>query len=362
MIAFLLYAAFRWVIPLLLPFIIAFALAMLLRPLARLLCNKLHFNKRVTGVLLVALLYALVIGMLILVGVLGYNAVQSLASRFKDDIVPAISNVFNDVIVRLGEWSPQAVPFLNQFQDSLITLLGDKISSFSFTSLGSIVSSLPSLLLSVLFMIIATFFFAVDSERLARMLECRVSAERYEKLVQYKRHLGKTVGKFIKSYTIIFAVTFTELCIGLFICGVSRFWLVAALIALFDILPVVGSGTILVPWGVIELLRGDIGQGVGLLVLWLIMSVIRQIIEPHVVGRQVGLHPLLTLLAMYVGLRLFGGIGLIGLPLMLALFVSLEETGVITIFKKRDLPLKEQPKRRILFFTLKSKGTKNKQT
>ncbi|MDO4543231.1 MAG: sporulation integral membrane protein YtvI [Clostridia bacterium] len=345
-VALLVFVAFRYAIPALFPFIIAFALAALIKPLTRLLCNKLHLNNRIVGSLLTATLYILILALLVLICALGYNFIQSLASRFKDDIVPAISNIFNDVIARLGEWSPQAVPFLNQIQDSLITLVGDRISSFSINSLGSIVSSLPQFLIGVLFMIITTFYLATDNGRLGRIIESRMSAERYDKLIQYKRNLGKTVFKFIKSYSIIFVITFAELCLGLFICGVPRFWLIALLIALFDILPVVGSGTILAPWGLINLLRGDIAQGVGLFVLWIAMSVIRQIIEPHIVGKQVGLHPLLTLMSMYVGLILFGAIGLIGLPLCLALFVSLEESGVITLFKKRDLLPIEKPEKK----------------
>lgn len=346
LIAALIYIAFKWLMPLLLPFILAFAFSMLVRPLTRLLCDKLHLNKKVVGSLLVTLLFVILAALVMLAGFALYSAVQSLAGRFKDDIVPYIYNLFDDIINRLGEWSPQAIPFLSDLRESLLDLLGTKITDFSVASLGSIISAAPGLLIQVLFMIIGTYFIVIDSDTLAHSIECRMSEQRFERLRQYKSHLGKTIGKFLKSYSIIFVITFSELCIALFICGVPRFWFIALLIALFDILPIVGSGTVMIPWGIINLLRGDIGQGVGLLVSWLVILIVRQFVEPRIVGKRVGIHPLLTLMSMFVGLQLFGAFGLIGLPLLLALIVGLEDNGIITIFPKRELePTVKQEKR-----------------
>ena len=139
-----------------------------------------------------------------------------------------------------------------------------------------------------------------------------------------------TVIKYIRSYTLIMLITFAELFLGLVLIGVENSWLYALLIAVFDALPVVGTGVIMIPWAVIELLSGRVSRGVGIGLLWLAVTVVRNIIEPRIVGRQVGLHPLLTLVSMFVGTKLFGMLGLIVLPLGMSIAVS--------VIKERNQP------------------------
>ena len=136
----------------------------------------------------------------------------------------------------------------------------------------------------------------------------------------------------LRSYVLIMFITFVEQAVGLTILGVEYSLLIAMAIAVFDILPVVGSGTIMLPWAVISLVTGDTRRGVGLLVLYVIITVIRQIIEPRIVGEHVGLHPMLTLMCMFVGLRVFGGLGLLGLPILCAVLVGLEPCSPIGTF------------------------------
>ena len=105
------------------------------------------------------------------------------------------------------------------------------------------------------------------------------------------------------------------------------------------------------------LATGDYKRGIGLLVLYVIITVVRESIEPRIVGDHVGLHPLLTLMCMFVGLRVFGGLGLLGLPILCAVLVGLERDGVITLFPKRKIPLPEEAdrKKRLTFFRKKQK-------
>ena len=110
------------------------------------------------------------------------------------------------------------------------------------------------------------------------------------------------------------------------------FTLVALLIAIFDILPVLGTGGIMIPWAVLSLLGGEITRGLSLLALYLIVTVIRNIIEPKIVGKQIGLHPVLTLMSMFVGTTLFGVVGLFGLPILLSLLRYLNEQGTISLY------------------------------
>jgi ABC-type amino acid transport system permease subunit len=117
--------------------------------------------------------------------------------------------------------------------------------------------------------------------------------------------------------------------------------LIAVLIAIFDILPVVGSGLVIVPWVIICFIIGDIGAGVGLFVLWAVLCVVRQIIEPKIVGNSVGMHPFLTLFAMLAGNFIYGGIGILLLPVAIALCQSLNSAGVVHFYKTAEPEPKE---------------------
>ena len=109
--------------------------------------------------------------------------------------------------------------------------------------------------------------------------------------------------------------------------------LIALLISVFDILPVLGTGGIMIPWVVIDVILGNYSLALGLLVLYLIITVIRNIIEPKIVGKQIGLHPVITLASMFVGVQLLGVWGLFGFPIGLSLLRHLNDTGTVKIFR-----------------------------
>ena len=131
--------------------------------------------------------------------------------------------------------------------------------------------------------------------------------------------------KYLRSYSLIFLLTFGELFLGFSVIGIDGAVVFAALVALVDILPVLGAGAVLVPWAIIEFILGNTALGVSLAVLQVIIAIVRQIVEPRIVGRGIGLHPVVSLMSMYVGLRVFGILGMIGAPLF---FVIVKNTFV----------------------------------
>ena len=117
-------------------------------------------------------------------------------------------------------------------------------------------------------------------------------------------------------------ITFLELLAGLYILRIKYAPLLAALISVIDILPVLGTGTVLVPWAAAELLARDTAAGIGLLVLYAVITVIRNFAEPKIIGKEMGINPLFTLLAMFIGLKLFGFAGILLLPITLIVVVK----------------------------------------
>ena len=133
----------------------------------------------------------------------------------------------------------------------------------------------------------------------------------------------------IFSYALLSVICFVELMIGFKIFGIQDAVFIALLIAIFDVLPVVGSGGILVPWGLIQLAMGDPFVGIGLVILWIVIVVVRQVLEPKIVGSQVGLYPLVTVATLYIGLQLMGGLGLIVAPVYVLVCKKLREEKLV---------------------------------
>lgn len=133
-------------------------------------------------------------------------------------------------------------------------------------------------------------------------------------------HFTNTLLVVVRSYAIIMLLTFTELSLLFFLLGFKNGTIIAAVIAVFDIMPILGSGGIIIPWAVLSLVFGNIMQGIKLLVIYVVITVVRNYVEPKIVGAQLGIHPIITLVSMFIGLRLFGFLGLFGMPVAISFF------------------------------------------
>ena len=182
-------------------------------------------------------------------------------------------------------------------------------------------------------MIISTFFLAKDHDALAGFVLRQFPERGRALLLHIREYLVGTLLICIRSYALIMSITFLELSIGLTLIGVEHSIPTALCIALFDILPVLGTGGIMIPWTVISLLQGRYALGVGLAVVYLAVTVIRNILEPKIVGGQLGLHPVVTLAGMFIGAQLFGIIGLFGVPITLSLLCNLNQSGDLRLFR-----------------------------
>ena len=139
--------------------------------------------------------------------------------------------------------------------------------------------------------------------------------------------------KFVIAYGKLMTLTFIELTIGLSILGIENAMVVAFVIAVFDVLPVLGTGGIMIPWILISFLNSSPKLAIGLLILYLVVTIIRNIVEPKIVGNQIGLHPLLMLLCMYLGVKLFGFLGLFIMPFLILILQNLNQEGLIRLYR-----------------------------
>ena len=330
----------RYALPALFPFVVAYIVTVILLPLVRLINSKLKINKRILSVVLVILFYGtigvIVIWLLVEIASFATDKIKDLPSFFQLQVRPFLVNLFDEIQKMLYNFDPDIAIDFDTTANSLLSSLGSTVISISGTIVSKLTGfavSVPSFLLNIVIMIIATIFLLVDYDSIGAFIARQLSDKTNALIHNIKSHLGHVLKKYLLSYSVIMLITFAEIFLGLSIIGFKYSALIAVLISVFDILPVVGSGLIIVPWAIICFIIGDVGAGIGLFILWAVLCIVRQIIEPKIVGDSVGMHPFLTLFAMLAGNFIYGGIGIPLLPVTIALCQSLNSSGVISIYK-----------------------------
>ena len=222
-----------------------------------------------------------------------------------------------------------------------------------------IITYFPSTLLTSVITLVASCFTTIYYGKIRRFFLYQFSEEKQELMVKVKGILIENVLKMLGGYILILFITFLELFFGMLILKIPYAGIVALIIAVFDILPVVGTGTILIPWFFIDLALGRTGQAIGILIIYIIITVVRNVLEPKIIGKRIGLFPLVTLISMYVGLKLFGIYGMLIVPLTIVVLIQLQKTGVIHLW---ETPEKEEEKPKDdIFSSLKNRlMSKNK--
>ncbi len=337
------YILFKYVFALALPFLLGAGIGALASGIAgRLLKLTRASHRSVSVAVLLLLLCSLVGGLFLgvrrLVAELGRlaesigNGEGRLAELFGEvsKLLTSIGDRIADIFggdgggERVGE-------ILESLLGNILSALGSAIPGF----LTGIASALPEILLGLVVTVIAAFYFTLDGGKLKSGVRALLPASVGGMLGHIKKEAAIAAVGYLRSYSLILLITFAELFFGLSVLGVEYSFLIAALTAVIDILPVLGVGIVLIPWALFCLLTRDLFLGIGLIILYVIIVVVRQFIEPKIVGESLGLHPLITLAAFYLGYRLFGFAGIIIAPLLLigwrvlkAFSVSYEQTSV----------------------------------
>ena len=341
---FLLFMGFlKYLLKPLLPFIIAFAVSMMLQPLIRKLTQKFKTRKSLISVVLVLLTYllliCLVVGILIGLASALIRWASGLPEYFTNNIFPWIESNGNRLQDFIGKLNPKYENALQNITPDVVGSLSDFILGFSknvVTAASSVGTHLPSAFLTAVICIVATVFIAEDYDNVAGHM-FSIFPDRIQHAMLFGRSaFVSLMFNYAKSYSLIFLITFAEMTIGLLIIGYDYAVLSAFGVAVFDILPIVGSGMILVPWIIITFIQGLTGRAIGLTILWLIVVTARQVYEPRIVGKRVGMHPLVTLVSMWVGLKLAGGAGLFAFPIGLQVAKEMYNAGLI--FSRRENP------------------------
>ena len=192
--------------------------------------------------------------------------------------------------------------------------LVDSVSQWLLGLAAKILSWIPELALFLVTTVLSAFFFAAQKPSIHAFFQKHLPEDWRLRISTVCKRLKGALGGYVKAQLRLSLVTFGIVAIGLLFLRQKHAVLIAALTALVDALPVFGAGTILIPWGIVSFLSENTALGIGLLVLYALTAVSRAVLEPRFLGKQMGLSPLLTLLALYSGFRLFGVLGMIVVP------------------------------------------------
>ncbi|MEG1862189.1 MAG: sporulation integral membrane protein YtvI [Oscillospiraceae bacterium] len=322
------------------PFVIAFLVAFALKPVI----NRLHIitklRRSFTAIICVASFYLVTVLLLSLAGfqifMLVKNIFYILPQFYAVEVEPELIIFLERLQKAILNIDPGLEAVIDDFIFQFSENIGASVSKLSIgvlTKLSGVIAKAPGMLVKTMITIIASFFIAVDYYDITYFIARQLNLAQRQLLYEVEEYTKSALIKYAKSYSLIVAITFSELFVGLFLLGVKKAWLIALLIAIFDILPILGTGGVLIPWAIVSLFVGDTAFGIGVIMLYLIITVIRNTIEPKIIGKQVGLHPVVTLLAMFIGTKLFGMLGLFLLPVSIAILKQLNDAGKIKLFR-----------------------------
>lgn len=336
-----LYFVFVYVIHWIMPFLIGFLIALALRPITKFLNRFIRTRKgKGVAVFVVAGFYAsvaLILWLLITFLITQLTDLVNIMPNLYFNRIEPLLLEFNDwVVANTKTVSPEAANTISQIITNGISYISDIIKNTSITVVTivtKLISNFPLYLISIIFTIVLSVFISVEYDNLTSFIKRQLPEKFNSTFEEARIFLTGTVWKMIKSYIIIMFITFTEVMIGLSLLKIKYALPIAAIIAILDIMPVLGTGGILIPWAIVELILKNYTLGFGLLLLYLFVTVVRNVIEPRIVGYQIGLHPIITITVMYAGLRLFGFFGLLVAPIVAILVKYLNDTGKIHFYK-----------------------------
>lgn len=331
-----LWLGFRYALGVAAPFILAWLLSRLVKPLVSALTSRTRIPRGAWAAGLVILTVGGFVGLAVSGVRRGIRELASLAEELAadtDGLVAAIEGV----LTRARSLSSR-LPFLRHFEntpgyEAFCARLDGLVEEGTGRLVSSITARLPDAAMTVagwvpeafIFItvtLLACYYFSADDGRIGRAVRAFIlrltPASLRDRMPPWGRRLRRLGRQYLRACFLLGLLTFLQMFIGLALLRVPYAFILAFLIALVDFLPLLGTGIILIPWAVVSLLLGEIKLGIGLLVLYAVSSVIRQILEPKLIGEGLGLHPLLSLAAMYAGLRLFGVWGMILAPLVTA--------------------------------------------
>jgi sporulation integral membrane protein YtvI len=320
-----------------LPFLIALILAILLEPLVRSLVQVAKMN-RVSAVIIVFLLFTfLLLSIMYLIGVKVAVEVIDLSRSFPKYIEMISFNVENFIerqqLFYESLPAEQAEQIQRSIEQGIQTGLQslNKLLGFTATLFVNLAQFIPMFLIFLIVFFLALFLFSYHLPSLRNDFLGMFDTKSRDKVASVLDNLKKALVGFIFAQVFISLLTYIVTLVGLMVLGAPYPLAIALLIIVVDILPILGTGAVIIPWSGYQLFMGNYYLGIGLVVLWIFITIFRRIIEPKILGHSIGISALSALISMYVGFILIGVTGLFMGPVMIIIYKAMKKVGLIDI-------------------------------
>lgn len=331
--------AAEFILPWTAPFILAYSLAALMEPLVRFLLRR-GLHRRTAAAIMTVGILALIFWAAGALTVKCAAAITDFARR-GPELMAELDRRLDALLLIAAEYmsaAPEGVSaYLSQSLDALMRELYSVpavLSQRLLDVLARIAQSGPDTLLFTVTAALGTYLISSAYPRTNAFISAQLPEELRRRLDGLGTDLRSSLGGYLRSQLILMAITFSELLAAFFALRIENFVGAAAVTALVDALPVFGTGTVLLPWAVYELLLGDSGRAVLLAALWGGVNLVRSCVQAKLLGDQIGLAPLPSLLAIYVGWRIWHVWGMLLFPILLATLAQLNEKGIIKLWKE----------------------------
>lgn len=327
------YVSITYLFPFFAPFIIAIIVSYINEPVIRLL-QKFKISRKISAVLSILITMSL-LGTAITLGIIKIYDELTILRNNLDTYSSNISTQINDLAYKITSFY-NALP--SEVTDAIsknLLSLSNKLTSIITTIIQYTIntaSSIPKLTVFFIVTILATYFISSDKKQISLFLYKQMPTSWRNKIRHLKKDTIKALFGYFKAILILMGFTFIEVSVGLFILNIKYAFIIALIVAISEAIPIVGTGIVMIPWILWNVFIGNMPLALGLTILYILGVLIRQIMEPKIIGSQIGLHPLVTLLSMYVGLKFYGVLGMFVGPISLIILKNLQHAGIMKLW------------------------------
>ncbi len=321
------------------PFLIAFIISLMIEQAIKYLMKKTKITRKMSSIIIFAIVFAIIIGS-ITWGIISLisestNLLQTL-NIYIDKAYVQIQGMMGNLGISRISISNNVLNIAENASKEILVKVSKWLTEF-LTKLINAITSIPVIAIYTVITILSIYFMCTDKIYILDLMEHHMPKKWIQKIAGHVREITKSLGEYLKAEAILILVSFVISVIGLYsfkFIGMNIKYplLMALAIGFVDALPILGSGSVMVPWAIISALNGDIELGIAIIVLWIIMSVVRQLLEPKIVSGKIGIHPIFTLIAMYTGFKVIGVMGMLVGPIVLiilkSIFASVLDQGV----------------------------------
>lgn len=327
-----------------LPFLIGFIISLLVEPLIKKVVKKTHIERKKGAILVLIVIFGILLGLLTW-GIISLITESSNLLQGFNSSIEMMYNKLKDFMASIKDGNTklpvELVSIIENSSDKIVTFITEYVSNF-LTETTQIISQIPTIGIYVFITILATYFICTDKMYIIDTIEHQLPQRWAKKIGIHSSDIIKALGNYLKAEAILILISFFIVLVGLYLLKFLGFnmpypFLSALGIGFVDALPILGSGTVMIPWAIIAAINGDLNLGIAIIIIYAIILIVRQLVEPKIVSNKIGIHPIFTLIAMYTGFRLIGVLGLFVGPIILIILknifrVSIENGIVKSIF------------------------------